>query len=112
MLTLLFFFFFFNKQRRGWDADLLIIDEAAHIKQARVFKTAFPVATQKRSACLMLTTPGPENSYYMRLLKQVDDKGQPKLVILRFGNVRYSSGGVVYDDLTVFLTDIPFQTAL
>lgn len=72
-------------QRRGWDADLLIIDEAGWIRQPRVFKTAFPVATQKRSACIMLSTPGPENSYLMRLLKQVDSRGQPKLVVLRFG---------------------------
>ena len=45
----------------------------------------FPVAMKKRSFLMLATTPGPPNSFFMNLIATVDEKGNPKLRVVRSG---------------------------
>lgn len=42
-------------------------------------------AMKKRAALVMASTPGDANGYWMRLLQLKDDKAQPRMPLLRFG---------------------------
>jgi hypothetical protein len=61
-------------------------DEAAFERDPNVFKESlFPLVVQRRSVMVLATTPGPPESYFMRLILVTDENGQPKMRLIRLG---------------------------
>ncbi len=73
---------------RGFDADLIIIDEAAFISFDLLTYTIIPVATQRLTSLLMLSTPSGDSSqsYFTRLMELKDKAtGQLCFHVVRIG---------------------------
>jgi len=65
---------------------MITYDEAAFERRPEVFKEGlFPVMMQRRAVMFLITTPGPPESYFMRLLQVTDEHGQPKMRLIRLG---------------------------
>lgn len=64
---------------RGTGADVLIIDEAAHIDPKLFFKTIVPILSMKNTALLCLSSPEGDSNYYSALmnLKRDDGSNEP-----------------------------------
>ena len=63
---------------RGTGADVIIIDEAAHIDPALFFKTILPILQMKNTALLALSSPEGNDNYYSRLINLRDETtGEP-----------------------------------
>lgn len=64
-------------------ADLILIDEAAHIDPKLFYKTIVPILQISKTSLLCLSSPEQEGNYYSALMELKDDKGKP------FFNVKY-----------------------
>lgn len=53
---------------RGTGADVIIIDEAAHIDHKLFFKTIIPILSMKNTSLLCLSSPEGDSNYYSALL--------------------------------------------
>jgi len=61
-------------------------DEAGFERNPNVFKEAlFPLVVQRRSVMVLATTPGPPESYFMRLILVTGEDGRPKMRLVRLG---------------------------
>lgn len=71
---------------RGERPHFQTYDEAAFEPDPDVFKKGmFPIQTQRRTITALLSTPGDKDNYFMRLLAQVDENGQPRMRLVRVG---------------------------
>lgn len=72
-----------TKTTRGTGADIIIIDEAAHIDPALFYKTILPILQMKNTSLLALSSPEGNENYYSQLLGLQDDKGDPWFKVVR-----------------------------
>jgi hypothetical protein len=59
---------FFLQTTRGTGADVIIIDEAAHIDHKLFFKTIIPILSMKNTSLLCLSSPEGDSNYYSALM--------------------------------------------
>jgi len=53
---------------RGTGADVIIVDEAAHIDPKLFFKTIVPILSMANTSLLCLSSPEGDNNYYSQLM--------------------------------------------
>lgn len=63
---------------RGTGADVIIIDEAAHIDPKLFFKTILPILAMKNTSLMCLSSPEGDDNYYSQLMNLKDEEsGEP-----------------------------------
>jgi len=60
---------------RGVGGDLLILEEAAHIKSDVFYEVIVPLMGLKTTSVLAISTPGTSDNWYSSLLEKVDSRG-------------------------------------
>ena len=60
---------------RGVGGDLLILEEAAHIKSDVFYEVIVPLMGLKTTSVLAISTPGTSDNWYSTLLEKVDSRG-------------------------------------
>lgn len=64
-----------NQTTRGTGADIIIIDEAAHVDPALFYKVIVPILHMKNTALLCLSSPEGDSNYYSGLMNLKNDDG-------------------------------------
>lgn len=72
-----FFFLCIYQNARGFDGDVIIVDEAAYVSERLLFDTILPVSDQAYSCLIMISTPSDEKNYYSQLGKMRKGDGSP-----------------------------------
>lgn len=62
---------------RGTGADVIIVDEAAHIDPALFFKVIVPILQMKNTSLMCLSSPEGDSNYFSGLLNLKKDDGKP-----------------------------------
>jgi len=72
------------QNNRGYVADLQIVDEAAFVANSLLLECVLPVGLSSHVATVLATTPGREDSWFMRSIKLMrPDTGQPLMPVKR-----------------------------
>jgi hypothetical protein len=61
-----------SQTTRGVGADLIILDEAAHIAPELFYQTILPILQMKNTALIALSSPGDSDNYMSRLIEAKD----------------------------------------
>ena len=69
--------FLFKKTTRGSGADIILLDEAAHIDPNLFYKTIAPILQLKNTSLLALSSPEGNENYYSQLINLKDNYDRP-----------------------------------
>jgi hypothetical protein len=75
----------FTQNVRGVDFDIGILDEVWFCHDSIILDGFVPVAMKRRSCLVMATTPGKSTALFARLISLKDEKGKPKMRLIRSG---------------------------
>ena len=74
-----------NVGLRGCTADLVVMEEAAHLKPALFENVVVPLMTVEHTGMIAITSPGDEQNYVSVILELKKPDGRPLFKIIRIG---------------------------
>lgn len=72
---------------RGTGGDIIVIDEAAHVKEDLFYETVVPILALEKTAFLGISTADSSSNYYSQLMETVDHEGKPFFRVIRAGRI-------------------------
>lgn len=70
---------------RGFEANVILLDEAAFADESLLLQSLFPTLMMAKMVMLMITTPTGLDSLFMRLANGVDDQGRALMPVIWLG---------------------------
>ena len=72
---------------RGTGGDIIILDEAAHIKEDLFYEVVLPILALEKTAFLAISTADSSSNYYSKLMETRDTEGNLFFRIIRAGRI-------------------------